>query len=89
MQMKDCPEDEKKPLHADILAGGASIGLMQVTNCFEMAQKVEYKLRTGCKIINDYLRGGFLPKRIYEIYGESGTGKTQFSIQLLLNSILP
>jgi len=29
-----------------------------------------------------------LPKRIYEIYGESGSGKTQFAIQLLLNSIL-
>jgi RecA/RadA recombinase len=26
-----------------------------------------------------------LPKRIYEVYGESGTGKTQFAIQLLLN----
>ena len=30
-----------------------------------------------------------MPKRIYEIYGESGSGKTQFAIQLLLNSILP
>ena len=30
-------------------------------------------------------RGGFLPKRLYEVYGESGTGKTQFAIQLLLN----
>ena len=54
-----------------------------------MAQKVEYKLGTGCKIINDFLRGGFLPKKIYEVYGESGSGKTQFAIQLLLNSILP
>lgn len=72
--MKDCPEDEKKLTSEELMAGG--IGLLQVTNCFEMAQKVEYKLGTGCKIINDYLRGGFLPKKIYEIYGESGTGKT-------------
>ena len=72
--MKDCPEDEKKPTNDELLAGG--IGLLQVTNCFEMAQKVEYKLSSGCKIINDYIRGGFLSKKIYEIYGESGTGKT-------------
>ena len=30
-------------------------------------------------------RGGLLPKRLYEVYGESGTGKTQLAIQLLLN----
>ena len=34
-------------------------------------------------------RGGFLPKRLYEIYGEAGTGKTNFAIQLLLNAVLP
>ena len=34
---------------------------------------------------NKTYRGGFLPKRIYEVYGEGGTGKTQLSIQLLLN----
>lgn len=30
-----------------------------------------------------------MPRRLYEVYGESGTGKTQFAIQLLLNAILP
>ena len=30
-----------------------------------------------------------MPKRLYEFYGESGTGKTQLAIQLLLNGILP
>lgn len=40
-------------------------------------------------MLNDFLRGGFLPKRLYEVYGESGSGKTQLAIQLLLNSILP
>ena len=30
-----------------------------------------------------------MPKRIYEVYGESGTGKTQLAIQLLLNAVLP
>lgn len=78
--VKDLPDDEKKP-QEDLLAGlGAGIGLIQVTNCFEMAQKQEFKLGTGCKIINDFLRGGFLARKIYEIYGESGSGKTQFAI---------
>ena len=27
-----------------------------------------------------WFRGGLLPKRLYEVYGESGTGKTQFAI---------
>lgn len=40
-------------------------------------------------VLNDFFRGGLLPKRLYELYGESGTGKTQFAIQLLLNAILP
>jgi RecA/RadA recombinase len=71
--------DDTKMTHEEMLMAGG-VGLMQVTNCFEMAQKVEYKLGTGCKVINDYLRGGFLAKKIYEVYGESGTGKTQFAI---------
>jgi RecA/RadA recombinase len=57
----------------------------KITNCYNLALKQEFKLSAGCKIINDFLRGGFLPKRLYEIYGESGSGKTQLSIQLLLN----
>ena len=36
-----------------------------------------------------FSRGGLLPKRLYEVYGESGTGKTQFAIQLLLSAVLP
>eukprot|EP00347_Sterkiella_histriomuscorum_P018865 403343876 len=62
---------------------------IMITNCFELAQRPEIRLSSGCKIINDFLRGGFLSKRLYEIYGESGSGKTQLAIQLMLNSILP
>lgn len=61
----------------------------EITSCYKLAYRQENRLSTGCKILNDFFRGGFLPKRIYEIYGEGGTGKTQFAIQLLLNSILP
>ena len=59
----------------------------EVANCYTLACKAEVKLSTGCKILNDFLRGGILPRRIYEVYGESGTGKTQLAIQLILQVI--
>jgi len=62
---------------------------MEITNCFKLALSPEAKLGTGCPSLNEFLRGGLLPKRLYEIYGEAGTGKTNFAIQLLLNSVLP
>ena len=52
----------------------------EITSCYKLATKPEVKLSTGCKIIDDFLRGGILTKRIYEVYGESGTGKTQLAI---------
>lgn len=61
----------------------------EIISCFKLAVKQENKLSTGCKVLNDFLRGGFLPRRIYEVYGESGSGKTQLGIQLLFQSILP
>ena len=62
---------------------------MEITTCFKLALSPEAKLGSGCRIIDQFLRGGLLPKRLYEIYGEAGTGKTNFAIQLLLNSVLP
>ena len=62
---------------------------MEITNCFKLALSPEAKLGSGCRILDQFLRGGLLPKRLYEIYGEAGTGKTNFAIQLLLNSVLP
>lgn len=56
----------------------------EIVSCFKLACKQDSRLSTGCKVLNDFLRGGFLPRRIYEVYGESGAGKTQFAIQLLL-----
>ena len=58
--------------------------ILEIINCYKLACKSEVKLSTGCKILNDFLRGGILPRRIYEVYGESGTGKTQLAIQLIL-----
>jgi RecA/RadA recombinase len=52
----------------------------EITSCYKLATKPEVKLSTGCKVLNDLFRGGLLPRRVYEVYGESGTGKTQFAI---------
>jgi RecA/RadA recombinase len=49
----------------------------------------EVKLGTGCRLIDDFLRGGFPPGRLIEIFGDSRTGKTQLAFQLLLQSLLP
>ncbi|CAG2235633.1 XRCC3 [Mytilus edulis] len=47
------------------------------------------KLTTGCKSIDEALRGGFLSHGITEISGESSAGKTQLCLQLCLNVQLP
>lgn len=60
-----------------------SSGLV-LTTCFKLAINGDNRLTTGCDMLTDFLRGGFVPKKLYEIYGESGSGKTQFAIQLLL-----
>jgi DNA repair protein RAD57 len=39
--------------------------------------------------MNEFLHGGIARQKLVEIFGESATGKTQFAIQLLFNSILP
>ena len=62
---------------------------LTLTTCFKLAINADTRLTTGCDMLTDFYRGGFLPKKLYEIYGESGSGKTQFAIQLLLQSLLP
>jgi len=47
-----------------------------LTTCFKLATNPEARLTTGDDMLTDFLRGGFLPKKLYEIYGESGSGKT-------------
>ncbi|CAH2231692.1 jg2349 [Pararge aegeria aegeria] len=44
--------------------------------------KTEKKLKTGCTAIDNVLNGGFRTGTLTEIYGESGTGKTQLVMQL-------
>ncbi|KAL3841039.1 hypothetical protein ACJIZ3_025630 [Penstemon smallii] len=47
------------------------------------------KLTLGCPILDHLLRGGVPCNSITEIVAESGTGKTQLSLQLLLAAQLP
>jgi predicted ATP-dependent serine protease len=49
---------------------------LTLTTCFKLAIHADPRLTTGCDMLTDFYRGGFLPKKLYEIYGESGSGKT-------------
>ena len=68
--------DDDKPGE---VAAMSSSGLV-LTTCFKLAINGDTRLTTGCDMLTDFLRGGFVPKKLYEIYGESGSGKTQFAI---------
>ncbi|XP_077863543.1 DNA repair protein XRCC3-like [Saccoglossus kowalevskii] len=50
--------------------------------------KVRY-VKTGCEVLDDFLRGGILSQGITEIAGESAAGKTQLCMQLCLTVQLP
>lgn len=49
----------------------------------ELLIKEDY-LTTGCPKIDETLRGGISKRGVTQIYGEAGTGKTQFALQLCL-----
>ena len=53
-----------------------------LTSCYKLARDStnDSRLTTGCDLLTDFFRGGFVPKKLYEIFGESGSGKTQFAI---------
>lgn len=60
-------------------AGDQSVvgtGNLVLTTCFKLAVNADSRLTTGCDMLTDFFRGGFLSKKLYEIYGESGSGKT-------------
>ena len=43
----------------------------------------------GCASLDSVTNGGIICGKITEIYGESGSGKTQIALQLALNAQLP
>ncbi|THK33085.1 DNA repair protein XRCC3 [Diachasma alloeum] len=55
------------------------------TTATEFLTKEDY-LTTGCSKIDGILRGGISKRGITQIYGEAGTGKTQFALQLCLTA---
>ena len=61
----------------------------RLTNWRQLIEEGKGRLSTGCRYINEFLNGGIPTQKLVEIYGEGGTGKTQFAVQLLLNAILP
>lgn len=56
-------------------------------NCPEQLKL--FILTTGCKFLDEALKGGILSHGITEISGESASGKTQLCLQLCLNVQLP
>lgn len=48
----------------------------------------ERYISTGCRILDEFFKGGLRKGILTEITGEAGTGKTQFSLQLLMESLV-
>lgn len=46
-------------------------------------------ISTGCQKLDNLLNGGIKPGQLVQIFGESGTGKTQFAHQLCVNAQRP
>ncbi len=44
-------------------------------------------LPTGCRSIDSVLGGGLVPKRINQVYGSSGSGKTNLCLQALVTAV--
>lgn len=61
----------------------------KLKNVKQLIEEKPLRLTTGCRYMDEFLRGGIPTGRLIEIFGEGGTGKTQFAIQLLINSVLP
>ncbi len=49
-------------------------------------QKQVLRISTGCQKLDNLLDGGVKPGQLVQIFGESGTGKTQFAHQLCVNA---
>ncbi|KAI5631157.1 rad51 domain-containing protein [Phthorimaea operculella] len=53
----------------------------QITTCDKLLKHLPKKIPSGCEGVDKVLRGGLRPGTVTEIYGESGSGKTQISLQ--------
>jgi RecA/RadA recombinase len=63
-----------------------------ILNCSTLLQRTRELasvLSTGSNVLDFALNGGFKTRCVSEIAGESSAGKTQFAVQLLIQSVLP
>lgn len=58
------------------------------SNCLSKELSAK-SIPTGCKHLDKTLNGGIRMGTVTEISGNSGSGKTQLSLQLAINSVLP
>lgn len=54
--------------------------------CLKLMQNSDLKITSGCDVIDRILNGGFRRGSLTEIYGESGSGKTQISLQSVVHN---
>ncbi|XP_072929813.1 DNA repair protein XRCC3 [Epargyreus clarus] len=58
----------------------------QSVTCDQLIDRKDDKIKIGCTAIDNLLNGGFRKGVLVEIYGESGSGKTQLGMQLSANN---
>ncbi|KAK4318518.1 hypothetical protein Pmani_010486 [Petrolisthes manimaculis] len=75
----------------NLTAAVASYALPKQETAWEMATQIEAKthLTTGCPCLDVFLSGGVAVGGVTEVSGQSGSGKTQFGLQLALYAQLP
>ena len=73
----------------DILSRAAVIADSGFKSAYEMLITERIKITTGCKNLDKLLRGGIEVGNITEVFGEHGSGKSQFAMQLAVMVQLP
>lgn len=66
-----------------MLQGRGKVTTTMMTN----HQRARFQIPTGCLKLDELLEGGIESNKITEVYGKSGSGKTQFAIEIMLNTI--
>lgn len=70
----------------NIVANAMSPSSILTSKIISNERNIDMKVTTGCSEINSVLKGGYRIGTITEIFGESGTGKTQLGIQAALHN---
>ncbi|XP_075226431.1 DNA repair protein XRCC3-like isoform X2 [Lycorma delicatula] len=76
-------------INLEVLDSRLSDSLQKVSDMLKSSSPKWNRLSTGCEYINKLLRGGIPRRGITELSGESGSGKTQFCLQLTITVQLP